>query len=369
MNLKYIDAIRGIAILGVIIVHTGQYGFDHYPLLFDSLIKQGARGVQLFYIASAFTLFLSFNYRKNLEERADRNFFIRRFFRIAPMYYIGIVYYLWQNGFGPRHWLGDAESITVSNIISNVFFVHGINPYWITSVVPGGWSITVEMTFYAIVPLLVRRIQSTNQAVGFTIFSFVLSLVLRLVLQRFPLISDEQLWTEYLFLYFPNQLPVFGLGIIAYFLIINNDKKVSSLNFLLLSIILAVDLIWGGIPPHILFGVAFLALMVSLSKNEILLLVNKPTIFLGKISYSSYLVHFAVLHWMGEFEFVDFIAISTPIDSIINYLIRLIVVLFLTSIISWGLLKIIEQPFQKIGKKIVERLSSEKLKVLAKSES
>jgi peptidoglycan/LPS O-acetylase OafA/YrhL len=52
----YIDVLRGIAILGVIAVHTGQYGDMNVPLFFKTIIDQGARGVQLFYLASAFTL-------------------------------------------------------------------------------------------------------------------------------------------------------------------------------------------------------------------------------------------------------------------------------------------------------------------------
>ena len=361
MKLKYIDALRGIAILAVIIVHTGQYGTNNYPEIIKALIGHGARGVQLFYLASAFTLFLSFNYRKESEINPKRNFFIRRFFRIAPMYYLGIIYYLFQNGLGPRYWLGDAEAITVGNIISNVTFTHGINPYWITSLVPGGWSITVEMTFYAIVPFLFNRISNTNQAVRFTILSLICSLILRFTLLKFPMISDEGLWNNYLFLYFPNQIALFGLGITAYFLIIKKDRNVTAFNYLLISTMLISHFIWSFIPTHFLFGLAFLVLMISLSKTENSLLVNKLTMFLGKISYSAYLVHFAVLHWLTRLKLVDFIPIQGEMSSMLNYLFRLTLVVLLTALISWILLKFIEQPFQKIGKKIIIKLEQKNI--------
>ena len=356
MKLKYIDAIRGIAVLAVIIVHTGQYGTNNYPQIIKTLIGHGARGVQLFYLASAFTLFLSFNYRKESEAKPNRNFFIRRFFRIAPMYYLGIVYFLFQNGLGPRYWLGDAESITAGNIISNVTFTHGINPYWITSLVPGGWSIAVEMTFYAIVPFLVTRISNTNQAVRFTILSLFCSLILKFAFLKFPMISDETLWKNYLFLYFPNQIALFGLGIIAYFLIIKKDRKLTGLNYLVISTMLTSHFIWNYIPNHFLFGIAFLVLIVSLSKTENSILVNKLTIFLGKISYSAYLVHFAVLYWLTRFNLIDFIPIEGEITSLLNYSLRLALVVLLTSLISSVLLKFIERPFQKLGKKIIVKL-------------
>lgn len=93
-KLDYIDALRGLAILGVIMVHTNQYGRSIGPNIFAKITAMGERGVQLFYLASAFTLFLSFKNRSRKEIFPIRNFFIRRFFRIAPMYYMGIFYYI-----------------------------------------------------------------------------------------------------------------------------------------------------------------------------------------------------------------------------------------------------------------------------------
>jgi peptidoglycan/LPS O-acetylase OafA/YrhL len=110
VKFKYIDALRGIAILLVMIVHTSQYGEKSQNEFFNSFFKFGAKGVQLFFLASAFTLFLSYNNR-NREENKNvlRSFYIRRFFRIAPMYYIGIIFFSLfnQNGF---------EEITTNNL-------------------------------------------------------------------------------------------------------------------------------------------------------------------------------------------------------------------------------------------------------------
>ena len=138
MKLKYIDALRGLAILGVVVVNTASYGHSKYPELIQALINQGERGVQLFFVVSAFTLFLSYHHRLDQGTTATRNFFLRRFFRIAPLYYLAILYFLWQDGFGPRYWLGDEPFVTPWNILSNFLFMHGIHPSWITSVVPGG---------------------------------------------------------------------------------------------------------------------------------------------------------------------------------------------------------------------------------------
>jgi peptidoglycan/LPS O-acetylase OafA/YrhL len=97
-KLPFIDALRGIAIFGVLIIHSAM-AIEHLRPLGDNLTEwvhtlafQGARGVQLFFIIIAFTFCLSAEHRK-IERKPILNFFIRRFFRIAPLFYCGLIYY------------------------------------------------------------------------------------------------------------------------------------------------------------------------------------------------------------------------------------------------------------------------------------
>lgn len=85
----YIDALRGIAIALVVLVHASQ----SVKPLSDVLMRvmtEGARGVQLFYIASAITLCMSWSARREGDLRPVRDFYLRRIFRIAPMFYLGM---------------------------------------------------------------------------------------------------------------------------------------------------------------------------------------------------------------------------------------------------------------------------------------
>jgi len=354
MKLKYIDALRGVAILAVIIVNTGSYGYNEFPAFFESLVGQGERGVQLFFVVSAFTLFLSFQYRLAQGGSVIQNFFIRRFFRIAPLYYLGIAYYLWQDGFGPRFWLGNEASVSLENILSNVFFVHGVRPTWISSIVPGGWSITAEMMFYLLIPLLIFRIKNLNQAIYFTLGTLVLAQLLKAIGYQYPPIEEIELWKAYLNLYLPSQLPVFGCGIIAYFLVIKQEYSVSKINLALLVSLLLGALIWPkAIPPNIAFGMAFLFLLFVLSKYEFKLIVNAPLQFLGTISFSAYLVHFAVLYWLGYWNVLDLIQPTNSIMAIINYVVRLGSVLLITVPVSYLSYRCIELPMQRLGKQII----------------
>jgi len=333
-------------------------GILNVPEVIGKIIAEGARGVQLFYIASAFTLFLSFKNRKTKEISPVKNFFIRRFFRIAPIYYIGIFYYLLQDGFGPRYWLGDVTHVSTSNIIANATFIHGFNPYWIESIVPGGWSIGVEMTFYVILPFLFSKIKNINQAFNFFLFSLFFKSLLGYFFIKFPLIGFSRLWNEYLFFYFPNQLPIFSLGIIMYFIIIEKEaiNKISGKGLLVFSAIILAQLATGIqfiLPSHILFGIGFLMLGIALSSFRFKFIVNPIIIYIGKISFSMYIVHFAILHWLANFRFSGFFN-----NGILNYVTKFSVVTILSIIVASILYRLIEVPFQDLGKKIINRMES-----------
>lgn len=350
-QLRYIDALRGIAILGVFIVHTcGRYDAETLSIA-GSLVRHGARGVQLFFLVSAFTMFLSYQNRAEPDTHLKKHFFIRRFFRIAPLYYIAIVYYLIQDGFGPRYWLGDAQEISTLNVLSNISFLHWVNPYWMTSLVPGGWSISIEVTFYLLVPYLIRTIKNLNQAVLFFLFSIGALFLITLVLKKHILISDPRLWSEYLFFYFPNQLPIFSLGIIAYFIIIKKDFHISPSTHLLVWLLSIGQAIWGlFIPVHVFFGLSFLALIWVLSRKEFSIIVNGFTCFIGKVSYSMYFSHFAVIHWLDEYGVLQ----ETDYATIAQ---RVMLTFSLSLFSAWVLYNLIEKPFQTLGKKVMVKLA------------
>lgn len=343
----YIDVVRGIAILLVVLVHTSQSTVSNFPPFFSHLISFGSKGVQLFFIASALTLFLSFKNRAHKEKKPVKNFFIRRFLRIAPIYYLGICYYLFQDGFGPRYWLGDANSISNLNIVSNITFTNGINPYWITSLVPGGWSITCEMFFYALIPILFLKIKNSNQAINF----LILTLLIKIGLQEFfvtnPFLIYDRLWREYLYFYFPSQLPIFAFGILLFFLINESIPKISFTKFFVLLLLIFIQV---GLQKdflyiiHILFGILFVTFVYYFSKGYFNFLINPVFKFLGKISFSLYISHFAVIHWLGKFEGLNFIS-----NSYLNLVLNLVIVLFFSSIVSYLLYRIIELNFLKIS--------------------
>ncbi len=156
---------------------------------------------------------------------------------------------------------------------------------------PGGWSIGVEMTFYAVLPFLFSKIKNINQAFNFFMISLFGNFLLHFFLSELHVISSDRLWDEYLFLYFPNQLPIFAIGIFMYFIIIQNDgiKGISGKSLLVFGLVLLVQLITDNqfiLPKHIHFGLVFLILGLALSKYRFKLVINPIISYIGKISFS-----------------------------------------------------------------------------------
>ena len=341
MKLRYIDAIRGIAILLVIMTHSFQI-FDLGK--FNAMFSMGAKGVQMFFVASSFTMFLSFNHRKNTEERYIRNFFIRRFFRIAPMYYTGVCFFFWTNEM--------QVSNQLASIISNIFFIHGINPLLISSIVPGGWSISAEMIFYLLVPFLATKIRNTNQSINFILITYVFSMIFRLILIKYPLVNNETLMSVFIYSNLINQLPVFGIGILSYFVIIDKDYRIKVESYFVIFLLLISHMIWKvTLTNTFCISLLWVLLIFILSIKEFKFVVNRFTVFMGKISYSAYLIHFAILQFIRPFVKTEYF------DNIGFALLFFIFIIVSTSIISQLTYTFIEIPFQKFGKNIIKATS------------
>ncbi|QJD94399.1 acyltransferase [Mucilaginibacter robiniae] len=351
-KLPYIDALRGLAVLGVIMVHvslnslTGRY---------QTMAGLGAKGVQLFYFISAFTLFLSAHGRTNQETNANINFFIRRIFRIAPLYYLAIIYY------GIIIPYFTTQKISIEGIILNLTFMHGFSPNYINNVVPGGWSIAVEMLFYVFVPLLVIKINSLNKAILFLVIALCIKAIFNGLLIHNPLNFNQGLWTEYLYWYLPDQLPSFAFGILFYFLTIQSNitqtikkhSKTIAITFTTLLLIFLLDrsvLKIRLFNVDFCFGIMFLLLALCLRKYSVKILVNNFTMLVGKLSFSMYLIHFAVIFWLSKFNLIH---IQHP-QGLLNFVYSYLAVLIVTVLLSNFSFKYIEVNAQNWGKQIIK---------------
>lgn len=358
----FIDALRGFAILAVILTHAALISLPSYDFL-RMISDNGARGVQLFYVASALTLFLSMEERSHKESKPVRNFFIRRFFRIAPLFYIAIIVYTFIYGPAPREFA--PNGIQWWQYPLTFAFLNGWHPEAINSILPIEWSVAVEMTFYLCIPFLFSILKDLKSTILFIIGSLLLQYVLSLILdpilvRQYP--HYQYMSRAFLFFWFFSQLPVFGIGIAAYhaFRMMKNvkDKKLGIalliLSVFLFVVFLNVKTFQGLIQQHVLYGLAFLVFALALHAYPTRLLVNPVTRWIGKVSYSIYLVHFAVIELLKRI-----LPEHLPVGKTIGFFLAYILILLLAAAISALTYRFIEVPGMNLGKRLIHKLDEQ----------
>ena len=129
-----LDVLRGLAIAGVMAIHVSQ-SFPSNIHAVDFAFMCGWTGVNVFYFVSAMTMCLMWTQR--VEANPTRKFYIRRFLRIAPLFWLAIPVYLLVNGTGPS--ANAPNGIGPLQVILTATFLHGFWPDSVNSVVPGDW--------------------------------------------------------------------------------------------------------------------------------------------------------------------------------------------------------------------------------------
>ncbi|MDD3327081.1 MAG: acyltransferase [Zoogloea sp.] len=371
-HLQVIDALRGYAILIVIAVHT----LGHVPDLawpVKRVLTMGFYGVQLFFLASAVTLMMSWHRSADPFGARSLKFLVRRFFRIAPLYWMAVVFYWFAYEIR-------AEDFSLQLLFATLFFYNAWSPYLIPTVpgwtpVPGGWSIGVEFCFYLTFPLIATLVTSLRRALGFV----ALALGVMLAASHFgqglyPEIGMEER-ANFLYFWPPNQLVVFALGFLLYHLvkdeatrrrIIGSKISADLASLAMLGATLAVALSLGpnkffdwnrGLPPtHLVMSLCFVPWALVLILKPSGRVINRAITGLGKVSFSAYVLHFAVLRYTGHFLHQVWPVAKTGIYSIAFEAVFLVVALVLTRAIGEASYRLIEQPFIDLGKALLGSL-------------
>lgn len=340
-KLKYrweLDAVRGIAAFLIFLYHYWMYYFTSTDkLLFLGLdlgifFKAGHVAVSFFFVLSGFFIFLTLA----KDGKIKKDYFKNRFLRIFPL----AAFFILLTSFlrGSEFWLSDYG---FKNIIYHLLFIQAfdIETYW--GLHPAMWMLTVEALFYLVFPFIF--IISKGKKWHFlTVISIltILSFIYRIyVFQKFgsdwswenqELIKDyvflsEQLW---------GRFADFAAGIFLAVFYLEKTKKenntddeksklhIKKKNYFNTDTILFIGLIGlifliiffshiGGNFRRYLFLQSFLYFLVSVfftlflaglifSKKEKLkkIILPKFFVYIGKISYSFYLWHFAIIFFL-----------------------------------------------------------------------
>lgn len=306
-----LELTRGFAAILVVIHHVYNLSNSNSETFGWFLESAGSIGVILFFVLSSFLL----SYQLLSSKLSLRDFYRRRFFRIAPAYYFMLfviyVFYADPNNIWSKQ--GIAQSL------SNLFFLQHFSPYTVSNLNTNGalWTLSIEATLYLFLPIFVYFIKK-NFAATFAII-FVIGIFYRYMVQNpfleklyfgnTDLNANQIIFIQQQFL---GWLPVFGFGMSIAFLrmkfgsirgILVFNKFISV--FFLILVIFAGKLTFQSSDVNSIWFIYYSLLVGLLSGLFVFfqtyqLKKHSNTIFkfgyyLGARSYSIYLWHFPII--------------------------------------------------------------------------
>lgn len=292
--------------------------------------------IDFFFVVSGFLIWWSYNSDRNIS-----NFYIKRFFRIFPLYFIIIsiqtLFFLYySNGL---------ESETFRYFIANILFLNFLAPTVgdllntldVDAINGSLWTLKNEVVFYIFVPLVFKLY--AKYGVKALSCIYVCSLMYMLYFQYLNngnMFYSQLLTNEKMLVQLPAQMRLFLAGIFLYIFFDRFGKYKPTLiaTACLILIILCRDndLFRFTIYPFLL-GVVLVYLVYNI----------KPIILKFDFSYSFYIVHFPLIQLAILFDL-------NPSNPLISF----ILLFFLTILISYLSEIYIEKPFIKLGKRIIK---------------
>lgn len=213
-RLQWLDILKALAMIGVILVHFNNIWTSPISIL-SKINAIGAKCPQLFFIISAYLTW------SGLERNGInwKQFYKKRLIRIAPLFYIAMI----VNCIIPKF-----KMLTISpcNWLSHIFFLNGINPLWINSIMGIEWYIADLALFFIFTPLLWKITSNIKRCLYILCCSVIISSLTLVLYNTFG--KSENLLIQMYFdtFFFIHQLPVIMMGIILFHMIKNLNSKI-----------------------------------------------------------------------------------------------------------------------------------------------
>ena len=320
-----IEGLRAILAWWVVADHClGVAGYEKGKIPFlASMVREGAFAVQIFIIISGFVIFHLLDQRNE----GYRKFITRRFFRLYPLFlvtgFIGVLllpwmrqhYIDWAGFFTPLSSLTEIQRIdSISqhlpcHILARIPMLHGVIPSRLlpfapTAINDPSWSISLEWQFYLLAPLCLAlvKLRKARWHLLLLLFTFAGALISK----RFPDFIE-------LGAFLPYHAQFFFLGCLSQ-RIYQSVASDNSLAMVCKRYLLPIAPVIIALPP--LFagehGRPFFPILVWFSVFSTILArkvsADIPPMqfasrvlragwlqWLGKVSYSTYLLHLLVL--------------------------------------------------------------------------
>lgn len=338
-RLDYIDSLRGLAAVGVLVFHLRVIATGGTLPTSTAVVYLADRvlesGVPLFFTISGFLLaMLMPSYDRHPHPVAA--FYLKRLFRIAPLFYAAILL-----------WFGWAHVVPTPGVLAaNLTFTFNFIPSMADSAIFAGWTIGVEMVFYAVFPLLHAKLPGIARKVAGLLAALVLAQGVD------SAIAQSGLEPRYALLSVFHSLPMFVMGMLTFDLSVwaarRPDTRGLAIVLVAASAFVFSLIVHDGVvlvPSRYWQGLASALLLLGLSLDP-LGLVNRATAFVGRISYSIYLLHGFVIVNMGH-AFRAPYRWGLPHD--LAFAVAVLMALAVVVPLSWLTFRLIETPGNRLG--------------------
>lgn len=338
-----LHGLRCFAALAVVIFHLKGIALVPPPASIMWLTDTFGSSVRLFFLLSAFSLMYSTLPSTGAPDWI-RGYAVKRFFRIAPAFYLMIVLTLLWN-----HYLRGTKT-EIGEIILNLSFLFGLVSDRQTSIVLGGWTIGSEVIFYALFPLIIGVVRGLKSALVFLVLAIIVG-----VATASLSLAEGQPWWLYA-MSFPLQLEYFSAGVVVFFIFQRTDAATFNKHFwtLLTScLVMYAVVVWcDGLIDRIVQMALFGLLCLWQAHRPSRLLSSRFAVFWGERSYGIYLIHSPLLVILRP----QFAAITSAFGPTIGYFVSLVVALIATLILAHVIYVLVERPGILLGRQILARL-------------
>jgi peptidoglycan/LPS O-acetylase OafA/YrhL len=369
-HIAWLDGLRGFAALWVLLSHVQiLVGLKPIPVL-----SWGGLAVDLFMLLSGFLMAHHYLQRAATEPWQQPStalfFWVRRFFRIAPLYYLLLIAAL---ALGP--WLGEHRTSianawpwtatpleryndqSLDNLLMHLSFLFGSIPFYAFRTALPDWSIGLEMQFYLAFPLLMLLVAWLGP-VRAGLLSILACMALRWL---FPNLMHAFAMPSFL----PLKLYVFFIGI---WLAVGRQRNT-------LPTLLLVALLVAGFEARHLQGESIGRIIIvivmfylldestSLPMSQLLrtffirlrtALARPAGRFLGETSYAVYLLHLlVVLPVAGTLVLQPWYVEESPW---VRFGICVLAVAAVVYPIAWLLYRTVEISGIRLGKRVIAAL-------------
>ncbi len=346
-HLPALDALRGIAVLGVITVHTAAFTMSFsgpssgVSEALSSLFASGRMGVELFFILSGFLM----GWLYSDESFSAKRFFRSRFLRIWPLWAAFSV--IWFAIFALQE-----NEFRWSALLLSLTFLLWVSPSDFDTFIGGAWSIQIEVIAYMLFACLKRF--GLNALIAMAIVVNVLGSI-----ASFADLTGEGVFESIRRLSLQTGLNFFVLGVVVASALIQSRKSqspfswtsIAQLNlkwtlFWLVSFLLT-PAIYGN-PVEALGFISLAVLLVSTTKSQGVF--RKVLSWLGRHSYFLFFAHFVGLYMLKRAtETLDIPEISSTLLALVTPL-AIAIFVALISPLAWLSMRFIEGPILKLKK-------------------